>query len=76
MGVHISFVRSTNLDAWKLDQLRNMKIGGNASATGFFNKRGGGHLLSESDVKKKYTSHVAELYKEELARRVKEDTLR
>lgn len=73
MGVHISFVRSTNLDAWKLDQLRNMKIGGNASATDFFNKHGGGHLLSESDVKKKYSSRIAELYKEELAKRVRED---
>lgn len=33
-------------------------------------------MLSDSDVKKKYTSRLAELYKEELARRVKEDTVR
>ena len=31
-------------------------------------------LLSDSDTKKKYSSRVAELYKEELARRVKEDS--
>ncbi|KAG6856276.1 hypothetical protein H0H87_005886 [Tephrocybe sp. NHM501043] len=76
MGVHISFVRSTNLDSWQLAQLRNMKIGGNASATDFFNKHGGASLLSDSDTKKKYSSRVAELYKEELAKRVKDDVAR
>ncbi|KAI0687006.1 hypothetical protein C8Q76DRAFT_803708 [Earliella scabrosa] len=76
MGVHISFVRSTNLDSWQLNQLRTMKVGGNASATDFFTKHGGSALLSDSDTKKKYSSRVAELYKEELARRVKEDAAR
>jgi len=56
-----------------LNQLRTMKVGGNQSATDFFNKKGGASLLRESDVKKKYTSEVAALYKEELARRVQED---
>ncbi|KAG2010460.1 ARF GTPase activator [Coprinopsis cinerea AmutBmut pab1-1] len=74
MGVHISFVRSTNLDSWQLVQLRRMKVGGNASATEFFNKHGGSSLLHDSDSKKKYSSRVAELYKEELERRIKEDT--
>ena len=50
-----------------------MKVGGNASATEFFNRHGGSSLLSDSDTKKKYSNRVAELYKEELARRVKED---
>ncbi|CDO72266.1 hypothetical protein BN946_scf184970.g118 [Trametes cinnabarina] len=76
MGVHISFVRSTNLDSWQLNQLRTMKVGGNASATEFFTKHGGAALLSDSDTKKKYSSRVAELYKEELARRVREDAAR
>ncbi|KAL1666159.1 hypothetical protein GGG16DRAFT_112571 [Schizophyllum commune] len=73
MGVHISFVRSTNLDSWQLAQLRNMKVGGNASATEFFTKNGGASLLSDSDTRKKYSSPIAERYKEELARRVRED---
>ncbi|KAI0738880.1 ArfGap-domain-containing protein [Daedaleopsis nitida] len=73
MGVHISFVRSTNLDSWQLNQLRTMKVGGNASATDFFTKHGGTALLNDSDTKKKYSSRVGELYKETLARRVKED---
>ena len=65
---------STNLDSWQLNQLRTMKVGGNASATEFFTKHGGSMLLSDSDTKKKYSSRIAELYKEELAKRVREDT--
>lgn len=53
-----------------------MKIGGNASATEFFNKHGGSNLLNDSDTKKKYTSPAAELYKQELEKRVKEDAVR
>jgi len=53
-----------------------MKIGGNASATDFFTKHGGTSLLSDSDTKKKYSGKIAELYKEELARRAKEDAAR
>ncbi|KIM52723.1 hypothetical protein SCLCIDRAFT_1223463 [Scleroderma citrinum Foug A] len=76
MGVHITFVRSTNLDSWQLNQLRTMKVGGNTSATDFFTRHGGASLLNDTDIKKKYTSRAAELYKEELARRVKEDAVR
>ncbi|KZO96814.1 ArfGap-domain-containing protein [Calocera viscosa TUFC12733] len=76
MGVHISFVRSTNLDGWQLGQMRNMKVGGNGSATEFFMKHGGTSALNDSDVKNKYTSRVAGLYKDELARRVKEDIMK
>ena len=68
--------RSTNLDSWQLQQLRTMKVGGNASASDFFTKHGGSTLLADSDTRKKYTSRVAELYKEELAKRVKEDVVR
>ncbi|KAF5314905.1 hypothetical protein D9619_007510 [Psilocybe cf. subviscida] len=76
MGVHISFVRSTNLDSWQLAQLRTMKVGGNGLAKEFFTKHGGSSLLSDSDTKKKYSSRVAELYREELAKRVKDDVAR
>jgi hypothetical protein len=68
-----SFPRSTNLDSWQLTQLRTMKVGGNGSATDFFTRHGGSSLLNDSNTKKKYSSRVAELYREELARRVKED---
>lgn len=50
-----------------------MKVGGNASAAEFFPKHGGASLLTDSDTKKKYSGRIAELYKEELNRRVKDD---
>jgi ADP-ribosylation factor GTPase-activating protein 2/3 len=53
-----------------------MKVGGNGSASEFFMKHGGSALLNDSDTKKKYSGRVADLYKEELARRVKEDVTR
>jgi ADP-ribosylation factor GTPase-activating protein 2/3 len=59
-----------------LNQLRTMKVGGNGSASEFFMKHGGSALLNDSDTKKKYSGRVADLYKEELARRVKEDVTR
>lgn len=71
-----SLFRSTNLDTWQLGQLRTMKVGGNASASDFFTKHGVSSLLNDVDTKKKYSSRVGELYKEELARRVKDDVAR
>lgn len=68
--------RSTNLDSWQINQLRTMKVGGNASASDFFTKHGGSSLLANSDTRKKYSSRAAELYKEALAKRVKEDIAR
>ncbi|KAF2403369.1 putative GTPase-activating protein [Trichodelitschia bisporula] len=73
MGVHISFVRSTNLDIWQWDQLRIMKVGGNESATKYFQSHGGSAALASKDPKTKYTSAAAVKYKEELARRVVAD---
>ncbi|KAF2762938.1 ArfGap-domain-containing protein [Pseudovirgaria hyperparasitica] len=73
LGVHISFVRSTNLDIWQWDQLRIMKVGGNESATKYFQTHGGGAALASKDPKMKYTSTAATKYKEELARRVTAD---
>ncbi|KAJ4337051.1 ADP-ribosylation factor GTPase activating protein, ER-Golgi transport [Ascochyta clinopodiicola] len=69
MGVHISFVRSTNLDIWQWDQLRIMKVGGNESATKYFQSHGGSAALASKDPKAKYTSNAATKYKEELQRR-------
>ena len=50
-----------------------MKVGGNESATKFFQRNGGSAALASKDAKVKYTSNAAVKYKDELARRVEAD---
>ena len=73
MGVHLSFVRSTVLDTWTWDQLRLMRVGGNASAAEYFKSHGGASLLSTKDAKVKYSSKQAQNYKLELKKRAEID---
>ncbi|KAJ5673743.1 hypothetical protein N7462_009182 [Penicillium macrosclerotiorum] len=73
LGVHISFVRSTNLDQWQWEQLRVMKVGGNESATKYFQSHGGSAALASKDPKVKYESNAAVKYKDELKRRAAAD---
>jgi len=47
-----------------------MKVGGNESATKYFQTHGGSAALASKDPKAKYTSNAATKYKEELSRRV------
>ncbi|KAI1821537.1 hypothetical protein F4861DRAFT_518464 [Xylaria intraflava] len=75
LGVHISFVRSTNLDQWQWDQLRVMKVGGNESATKFFRSNGGSAALASKDPKTKYQSPAATKYKDELKKRAARDAI-
>jgi len=50
-----------------------MKVGGNESATKYFQSHGGSAALASKDPKTKYTSNAANKYKDELARRVEAD---
>jgi ADP-ribosylation factor GTPase-activating protein 2/3 len=52
-----------------------MKVGGNQLAAEFYMRHGGASLLSATDTKAKYQGRVADLYKEELAKRVREDAI-
>jgi ADP-ribosylation factor GTPase-activating protein 2/3 len=72
MGVHITFVRSTNLDSWSVPQLRAMKVGGNALFSEFLHKHGSGSATGKA----RYEGRVAELYREELGKRVQADAAR
>lgn len=67
LGVHLSFVRSANLDSWKKRELRAMEEGGNNKAKGFFRQHGAFNSCKEDEFSKtKYESHAAELYRRQL----------
>ncbi|KAF8412804.1 hypothetical protein HHK36_000774 [Tetracentron sinense] len=67
LGVHISFVRSTNLDSWTPEQLKIMSFGGNNRAQVFFKQHG---WTDGGKIEAKYTSRAAELYKQILSKEV------
>ena len=50
-----------------------MKVGGNESATKYFQTHGGSALLAQKDAKSRYDSPVATKYKDELKRRAAAD---
>ncbi|XP_020261256.1 probable ADP-ribosylation factor GTPase-activating protein AGD8 [Asparagus officinalis] len=67
LGVHISFVRSTNLDSWSPEQLKMMAFGGNNRAQVFFKQHG---WTDGGKIEAKYTSRAAELYRQILSKEV------
>ncbi|KAI3402593.2 GLO3 [Candida oxycetoniae] len=76
LGVHVSFVKSSNLDSWQRIQLRNFKFGGNRHAKDFFLKNGGSQFvnnMNQVDALAKYTSPVANKYKEKLKQKSAQD---
>jgi ADP-ribosylation factor GTPase-activating protein 2/3 len=64
MGVHITFVRSCDLDEWSEDQLQIMRLGGNENGRTYFKKHGltDAQMISE----KKYKTKAAQEYKRHL----------
>ncbi|XP_020572204.1 probable ADP-ribosylation factor GTPase-activating protein AGD8 [Phalaenopsis equestris] len=76
LGVHISFVRSTNLDSWSPEQLRMMAFGGNNRAHVFFKQHG---WTDGGKIEAKYASRAAEIYRQilskEVAKSMEEDAM-
>uniref|UniRef100_A0A5B7BVS5 Putative ADP-ribosylation factor GTPase-activating protein AGD8 n=1 Tax=Davidia involucrata TaxID=16924 RepID=A0A5B7BVS5_DAVIN len=67
LGVHVSFVRSTNLDSWAPVLLKMMSLGGNNRAHIFFKQHG---WTDGGNIEAKYTSRSAELYRQILSKEV------
>ena len=75
LGVHITFVKSSTLDKWTINNLRRFKYGGNHRARDYFMKHNSKQFLntSNSNAKLKYTSNVAKRYKDHLDKLVQKD---
>lgn len=63
LGVHLSFVKSTQLDTnWTWLQLRAMQLGGNANAAAYFEQQN----CTTKVAQQKYSSKTAQTYREKL----------
>ena len=60
LGVHISFVRSIQMDSWTDKQIKMMRIGGNANFQEFLKSKG---VDNSMDIRKKYHTEACALYR-------------
>jgi len=67
MGVHVTFVRSCDLDEWTQHQINAMFIGGNGNARLFFRKHGLINLYGVK-IEEKYKSSTANSYRAHLTK--------
>ncbi|CAI5745271.1 unnamed protein product [Peronospora destructor] len=67
LGVHLSFVRSIDMDEWTEDQLKAMSESGNTEARRFFKQYGAAEMTS---IEAKYNSKAAQMYKLALVKKV------
>jgi len=75
MGVHLTFVRSSDLDEWTQRQIDAMRLGGNGNARSYFRKHGFTDLYG-GKTEKKYKSKAAVSYRAELAKLVNAEAVR
>jgi ADP-ribosylation factor GTPase-activating protein 1 len=63
LGVHISFVRSVSMDAWKPREIRAMEVGGNAKLIAHFKA----YNVNNLSIQLKYNTPAAAMYREIIA---------
>lgn len=76
LGVHISFVRSVTMDAFKLAEVRRMSLGGNAPYKAFFDEHPSNKMIARDfescTIAERYDSEAGEEWKERLTCKVEE----
>ncbi|KAJ5804081.1 uncharacterized protein N7518_000384 [Penicillium psychrosexuale] len=71
LGVHISFVRSITMDAFKHSEIQRMELGGNEPWKSFYDEHpvtvSEGRTFEDSTIKERYDSDEGEEWKERLS---------
>ncbi|KAL1900106.1 ADP-ribosylation factor GTPase-activating protein gcs1 [Sporothrix stenoceras] len=74
LGVHISFVRSISMDAFKASEIERMRLGGNSTWRAFFENHSDttmrGMTWDDATIAERYGGDVGEEYKERLSAKV------
>ncbi|OAA68948.1 zinc finger protein gcs1 [Cordyceps fumosorosea ARSEF 2679] len=74
LGVHISFVRSISMDAFKASEIERMRLGGNENWRDFFDTHDDtqmrGLSWDDATIAERYSGEVGEEYKERLSCKV------
>ena len=59
LGVHISFVRSVQMDSWSPKQIQTMRIGGNDKFRKYLSAN---NVSNDGEIREKYNTPTVELY--------------
>ncbi|KAK0636899.1 zinc finger protein gcs1 [Bombardia bombarda] len=74
LGVHVSFVRSISMDAFKPAEIEGMRLGGNAKWKAFFEAHEDNQMLGlswdDATIAERYSGEVGEEWKERLSAKV------
>ncbi|CAD6498978.1 BgTH12-04632 [Blumeria graminis f. sp. triticale] len=74
LGVHVSFVRSITMDAFKAGEIERMRLGGNKPWRDFFEEAESNKIISmtwdKATISERYAEEVGEEWKERLTAKV------
>ena len=59
--VHLSFVRSLDMDSWNENEVKAMRVGGNQALLDFFQRH---NISRQAPISVKYKTETASLYRE------------